>query len=65
MEVFSVLGFLALILAIGVFTGQGIGGTHSAEKIKQDCDRHGAVYLKDVRYSCKQEDHQATKEPKT
>lgn len=64
MEVFGVLGLLAIILAIGGFAGHGIGSIRQAEEIKRDCDRHGAMYLKDIRYSCKQEDPKATKEPR-
>ena len=63
MQDFGVIAFLVAVLGIGIFAGQGIASIRLLEEIKRDCDRHGATYIKDIRYSCKQEDHQPAKEP--
>ena len=63
MEMFGVLSFLALFLFIGGLIGHSNGSSSLLKEIKHDCDRHGATYIKDIRYSCKQEDRQPSKEP--
>ena len=55
MEEFGILAFLVLVFGIGGLAGHGIGSVSMLESVKKDCDRYGAAYIKDVRYSCKPE----------
>ena len=62
MEAFGVISLFAILIVIGGFAGGGIGRASLLDEIKRDCERHGAMYVKDIRYSCKKEDNQPAKE---